>query len=120
MTSVSASLRPASGRALDLFACEPRLHGLGERGEAAEGADVDGHLLNPALRVEAQQVDAVELAIADRGGEGEYCCAVSLGLVGVAKVLEDRGDRRQEHRDSSTTLVGAEHRRAAEDGALGE
>jgi hypothetical protein len=61
----------ATDRALDLLACEPRLHGLGERGEAAEGSDVDGHLLDPALRVEAQQVNAVELPIADRGGEGE-------------------------------------------------
>ena len=43
---------------------EPALHRLRERVEAAEGADVDHHLTHPALAVEAEEVDAVELAVA--------------------------------------------------------
>ena len=46
--------------------------------------------LDPSVVVEAQQVDPVELLVADAGAEGEGRGVAGLGVVGVAEVLEDR------------------------------
>ena len=60
------------------------------------------------------------VSVSDSGAECKDRCPGRLDLVGIREVLEDIGDRRQQHRDRVTTLVGLEHRRTAEADISGE
>ena len=56
---------------------------------------------DPAVVVEAQDVDAVELALADPGLEHEHRDVAVLDLRGVAEVLEDLDHRPSSIRSAS-------------------
>ena len=56
----------------------------------------------------------------DPGAEGEHRGVAGLDLVGVAKILEDVGHGRQQHRHRLASLVRPEHRRAAKRDVTGE
>ena len=60
------------------------------------------------------------VAVADPGAECEHRSSGRLDLVRVREVLEDLGDRCQQHRDRVAPLVGLEHRRTAEADVVGE
>ena len=71
------------------------LHRLGEGVDAAHRADEDLHPVDSAIGIEVEEVDPVELAVADPRAEGEGGGIAGLDLIRVAEVLEDLGDRRR-------------------------
>src|SRR6266545_2407168 len=110
----------AGGRG-DAEPLEFAAHRLGQGVETAHRPHHDGQLDNLALGVEAQQVDALQLAVADARVEDQGGHVSVLDLVPVAEVLEDvQRALDEDRRDDGLALVRLEDDRAPEDDALGE
>src|SRR6266545_4520405 len=110
----------AGGRG-DAEPLELTTHRLGQGVETAHRPHHDGQLDDPALGVEAQQVDALQIAVADARVEDQGGHVSVLELVPVAEVLEDvQCALDEDRRDDRLALVWLEDDGAPEDDALGE
>src|SRR4051812_39918632 len=88
--------------------------------QARRRADHDGELLDLAVGVRTQEVDALQRAVPGARVEQQSVDAFAFELIGVAEVLQDVEYGPQDGRDGFPALVGLEHRRAAEDDVLRE
>jgi citronellol/citronellal dehydrogenase len=116
--SVRGRRRPDRGA--PRLRAEPRAHLGGQRRETGRRAHHHGELLDPAVRARPDEVEPLQVAVADARGEDQRVCAVARQLVGVAEVLEDVVDRSQQRGDALGSLVGLVHRGGAEDDVVGE
>ena len=71
---------------------EPLLHLLVEGGEGGHRAHEDGEDGDAAVLVELEEVDALQLAVADVGLEAQGDGVAFVQLVDVGEVLERGGD----------------------------
>ena len=99
---------------------EPGRHLLVEGGEGGHRAHEDGELGDLALLVELEEVDSLQLAVANLGGEAQGR-RVALGqLVDVGEVLQSRRDVGQDLGDDLASLETAEEDRTMEDDVLAQ
>src|SRR6188474_1049971 len=93
---------------------EPLRHLLVERGQGAHRAHEDGEHGNAAILVELEEVDALQLAVADAGLEAQGDGVALVQLVCVGEVLERGGDVGQDLEDDVAALEAAEEDRAVQ------
>src|SRR4051794_25418689 len=85
-----ALLKRVSGSARHPGRGEPLGHLLLEALERGQRTDEDGDVRHPTVAVELEEVDALELAVADPRLEAEsHRSVLGMRLVRVGKVLED-------------------------------
>src|SRR5919198_1442428 len=84
-------------------------HRLGERSRARERADHHGQLADEPVVAELQEIEPVDLTIADARLEDQRARFVAVELLDVTEVLEDGRDRGEDRGDGIAPLVGLVH-----------
>ncbi len=95
-------------------------HLLVEGGEGGHRAHEDGELGDLAVLVQLEEVDSLQLAVADLGGEAQGNRVALAQLVDVGEVLQGRGDVGKHLGDDLAPLEAAEEHRAVEDDVLAQ
>src|SRR5207342_163557 len=84
------------------------------------GAHEDGQLADPALVVELEEVDALQLTVANGGLEAQDHGLAFGQLVGVGEVLQRRGDVGEDGNDGVAAFEAAEEDWAMEDDVVAQ
>ena len=95
-------------------------HLLVESVDRRERTHEDGQLGDLAVGVELEEVDALQLAVADLGFEAEADTVPAGDLVDVGEALQRRGDMCEDLADHLAALEAAEEDRAVEDDVLAQ
>jgi hypothetical protein len=109
-----------SSRRRDADRLEPLAHLLGECHGGRQRTHHHREVLDLALRVEAQQVEALDLAVTHARLEDERLDPVGVELVGVAEILERAHHDSEQRTDRRAALERLERDRAVEDDVVGE
>src|ERR1700710_255185 len=99
---------------------QPLLHLLVEGSESGHRAHEDGELGDAAVLIELEEVDALELAVADVGLEAQGDRAAFVQLVYVGEAFERGGDVGEDGADHLAALEAAEEDRAVQDDVLAQ
>jgi hypothetical protein len=94
---------------------ESGLHRLGKSVRGRQRPDHHGQLSNEAIVTETQEIEPVELPIADPGFEDQRRGVAAVEPLDVLEVLEHLHDGMQDARDRFAAFVGLEDDRATED-----
>ena len=98
----------------------PLAHGFGQRHRRGERPHHHREVRDLALAVESQQVETLDLLVADPGLEDERLRLVTVELIRVPKVLESAKNHAQQRRYRRASLERLEGDRAVEDDVVGE